>query len=138
MRRAALLGNGWFPILFTVRRLRASNETIRQYAAEAGRNLDGFHWGVSQFTAISHDPEEALESAVANVGRRYVTPERSAEDIARALCLVGTPQDCIKGIEERIDAGVRDFNVNFHAPDEKAQLEQMELFAKGVIPHFRG
>ena len=64
MKRAALMGDGWYPYLFTVRRLKASNEAIRAYAAEAGRDLAGFHWGLNQPTAISHDREEALAAAV--------------------------------------------------------------------------
>jgi len=137
MRRAALLGEGWYPYLFTVRRLKSSNEAVRNYAAEAGRDLAGFHWGVNQPTAISDDPQEALALAVANVGQRYVTPERSAEDIARALCITGTPQDCVKAIEERIDAGVRDFNFSFLASDPDGLFGQMEMFAKSVMPRFR-
>jgi alkanesulfonate monooxygenase SsuD/methylene tetrahydromethanopterin reductase-like flavin-dependent oxidoreductase (luciferase family) len=137
MRRAALLGDGWYPYLFTVRRLRGSNEMIRQYAAEAGRDLTGFHWGLNQPTAIADDREEALALAVANVGQRYVTAERSAEDIAQALCVAGTPQDCVKAIEERIEAGVRDFNFGFLAADPSALFRQMEMFAKQVMPNFR-
>ncbi len=138
MRRAALLGEGWYPYLFTVRRLKSSNEAVRNYAAEAGRDLEGFHWGVNQPTAISDDPQEALGLAVANVGQRYVTPERSADDIARALCITGTPQDCVKAIEERIDAGVRDFNFSFLASDPDGLFGQMEMFAQRVMPQFRG
>ena len=52
MRRAALLGDGWYPYLFTVRRLKQSNEEITQIAAEAGRDLSGFHWGLNQPTSI--------------------------------------------------------------------------------------
>ena len=137
MRRAAIMGDGWYPYLFSVRRLRSSNETVRSYAAEAGRDLSGFHWGLDQPTAISDDPKAALASAVANVGQRYVTAERSAEDIAQALCITGTPQDCIKAIEERIDVGVRDFNLSFLATEAKGLFSQMEMFAKGVMPHFR-
>ena len=137
MRRAAVLGDGWYPYLFTVRRLRRSNETVRNYAAEAGRDLSGFHWGLNQPTAISDDPNEALALAVANLGQRYVTPERSAEDIARALCVTGTPQDCVGAVEERIDAGVRDINLSFLATDAKGLFRQMETFAKRVMPHFR-
>ena len=137
MRRAALLGEGWYPYLFTVRRLKSSNEAVRNYAAEAGRDLEGFHWGVNQPTAISDDPQEALGLAVTNVGQRYVTPERSAEDIARALCITGTPQDCVKAIEERIDAGVRDFNFSFLASDPDGLFGQMEMFARSVMPQFR-
>ena len=137
MRRAALLGDGWYPYLFTVRRLRSSNETVRNFAAEAGRDLTGFHWGLNQPTAISDDPKEALAIAVSNVGQRYVTSERSAEDIARALCITGTTEDCIKAVEERIDAGVRDFNFSFLSSDAKGLFAQMEVFARSVMPHFR-
>ena len=56
MRRAALQGDGWYPYLFTVRRLRRSNEAIREIAAEAGRDLSGFHWGLNQPTSIMEDP----------------------------------------------------------------------------------
>ena len=138
MRRAALHGDGWYPYLFTVRRLKASNETIRQMAAEAGRDLEGFHWGLNQPTAISQDREEALGLAVTNVGQRYVTPDRSAQDIARALCVTGTPQDCVQAVEERVDAGVRDFNFGFLSDNSTQLFAQMEMFAKQVIPHFRG
>ncbi len=138
MRRAALHGDGWYPYLFTVRRLKSSNETIRQMAAEAGRDLDGFHWGLNQPTAISQDREEALGLAAANVGQRYVTADRSAEDIAKSLCVTGTPQDCVRAVEERVEAGVRDFNFGFLADNSTQLFNQMEMFAKQVIPHFRG
>ncbi len=110
---------------------------MRRYAAETGRDVNGFHWGVMQPTAIAGDRHEALALAVTNVGRRYVTPGRSAEDIAESLCLTGTPEDCIRGVEARIEAGVRDFVLGFLAPGDTERLRQMELFARRVIPHFR-
>ena len=137
MRRAALLGDGWYPYLSTVRRLKQSNEQIRQIAAEAGRDLSGFHWGLNQPTSIMDNPEEALAQAVENVGQRYVTAERSAEDIAKALCIAGTPEDCVRSVQERIDAGVRDFNLSFLAPDIDGIFQQMETFSRQVMPHFR-
>jgi len=137
MRRAAVTCDGWYPYLFTARRLKATNEALRNLAAEVGRDLTGFHWGLNQPTAISDDPQKALKLAVANVGERYVTPERSAEDIARALCVAGTPQDCVVAIQERVDAGVRDFNLSFLTADAQGLYQQMEMFSKEVIPHFR-
>jgi alkanesulfonate monooxygenase SsuD/methylene tetrahydromethanopterin reductase-like flavin-dependent oxidoreductase (luciferase family) len=136
MRRAATLGDGWYPYLFTVKRLQSSNETVRRYASEAGRDMSGFHWGVMQPTAVDADRRHALAVAVTNVGERYVTQGRSAEDIAQGLCLTGTPEDCIAGIETRIEAGVRDFVLGFLASDDKDRFQQMELFAKRVIPYF--
>jgi probable F420-dependent oxidoreductase len=137
MKRAALLGDGWYPYLFSVGRLRSSNEAVGRYAAEAGRDMSGFHWGVMQPTAIAADRQEALAQAVSNVGQRYVTPGRSAEDIAQSLCLAGIPEECIAGIEARIEAGVRDFVLGFLASDDADRLRQMELFAMRVLPAFR-
>jgi len=137
MRRAALLGDGWYPYLFTVGRLRSSNEAVRRHAAEAGRDLRGFHWGVMQPTALAANRQEALALAVSHLGQRYVTPGRSAEEMAQALCLTGTPRECIAGIEARIEAGVRDFNLGFLGSGEAGQLSQMELFAAQVMPYFR-
>jgi probable F420-dependent oxidoreductase len=137
MRRAAVLGDGWYPYLFTVRRLKASNEMISQYAAEAGRDMTDFHWGLNQPTSIGADKDAAFAVAVANVGERYVTANRTAEDIAQALCISGAPQDCIKAIEDRVEAGVRDFNFGFLSSDAAGAYSQMEMFSSQVMPHFR-
>ena len=137
MQRAALLGDGWYPYLFTVRRLQRTNEAIRQIAGEAGRDLTGFHWGLNQPTSISEDGSIAMAQAVANVGQRYVTPDRSAEDLAQALCIAGTPEDCVVGIQERVEAGVRDFNFSFLSSDVEGVFQQMEMFSNKVLPHFR-
>lgn len=136
MKRAATLGDGWYPTLFTVRRLKESNQTVRSLAEAGGRDMSGFHFGVSQTTSIADDPKQALAVAVQNLGK-YATAQRSAEDVARALSLTGTTQDCIKGIEARIEAGVRHFMLSFLAADEQDTYRQMDLVARDVIPYFR-
>ena len=136
MRRAGVAGDGWYPYLFSVRRLKASNDMVRQFAAEAGRDLAGFHWGLNQPTAISTDEDEAMGLAVSNVGERYVTPQRSAEDIARSLCVAGTPDACTRAVADRIEAGVEHINLGFLAPDADSLYRQMDLFAEQVMPRF--
>ena len=136
MRRAGAMGDGWYPYLFTVRRLKASNDMVRQFAAEAGRDLSGFHWGLNQPTAISDDADEAMALAVSNVGERYVTPQRSAGDIARSLCVAGTPDACTRAVADRIEAGVEHINLGFLAPDADSLYRQMDLFAEQVMPRF--
>ena len=136
MKRAATLGDGWYPTLFTVRRLKESNETVRSFAQASGRTLDSFHFGVSQTASISEDPKEALSVAVKNLGK-YATAQRSAEDVAKSLSLTGTTQSCIKGIEDRIAAGVNHLVLSFLSKDEQDTYRQLELVAKEVIPYFR-
>ena len=71
------------------------------------------------------------------MGERYVTPERSAEDIARALCVAGTPDDCAREMEAKIEAGVEHINLGFLSPSADGLYRQMELFAERVMPKFR-
>ena len=136
-RRAAIHGDGWYPYLFTVNRIRRYNQTVAELAEQTGRDLSRFHWGLNQPTAIAAAPEPALQSAISHIGQRYVTPERSAADIARALCIAGNAEDCIGAIRERIDAGVRDFVLGFLAGDPQDYFAQMELFSSRVLPHFK-
>ena len=137
IRRAAVTGDGWYPYLFTVNRIRRTNASVREMAEHSGRDLTRFHWGLNQPTAIDDDPDRALQTAIAHVGQRYVTPDRSAEDIARALCVTGNAEDCIGAIQERVDAGVRDFVFGFLAGEPEDYFAQMELFSNRVLSHFR-
>ena len=137
IRRAAVTGDGWYPYLFTVNRIRRTNASVREMAEHSGRDLTRFHWGLNQPTAIDDDPDKALQTAIAHVGQRYVTPDRSAEDIARALCVTGNAADCIGAIQERVDAGVRDFIFGFLAGEPDDYFAQMELFSNRVLSHFR-
>ena len=137
MARAVRQGDGWYPYLYTVRRLQASVEKVSERAAEAQRDMTGFHWGLLQPTCIADTKEEALETAAASVGRRHATPERSAEDIAEALCITGTPEDCILEVEKRIEAGARDIVFSWIAPDPKDAWRQMKRASEAVIPYFR-
>lgn len=137
LRRAAIDGDGWYPYLFTVNRIRRSNQNVRDMAEQSGRDLSNYNWGLNQPTAIDVDPGKALATAVSHIGQRYVTPERSAEDIARALCITGNAEDCVGAIQERIDAGVREFILGFLAGEPEDYFRQMELFSSRVLPHFR-
>jgi probable F420-dependent oxidoreductase len=136
MQRAGTLGDGWYPYLFTVRRLKESNATVRKHAEAAGRDLADFRFGVAQPAAIAEDRAQALAVAVQNLGK-YATAQRSAEDVARALCLTGTAEDCIRGIQDRIDAGVRHINLSFLSQDEQDNYRQLEVVAQQVLPAFR-
>ena len=63
MRRAALLGDGWFPYMFSPRRYAESVATITLAASAAGRDLAGFHWCVWVFLNINPDGDVAREEA---------------------------------------------------------------------------
>ena len=53
------------------------------------------------------------------------------------LCIAGTPRDCVRAIEDRVDAGVRDFVFTFLAADDRGVHRQMEVVSRHVLPAFR-
>ena len=59
MRRAATLGDGWFPYMYSPRRYAASVETVKQAALEAGRDLGAFEWYVWVFVNVNPDGDAA-------------------------------------------------------------------------------
>jgi probable F420-dependent oxidoreductase len=137
MGRAATMGDGWYPYLFTLRRLKRSMESIRQYAADSGRDLEEFRWGVLQPIAIDQDRNLAMNLAVEKIGRRYATSEQDPAGIAGALSIVGTASDCIEAIEARVEAGVRVFDLVLLANDKADFYRRMEMVARDVLPYFR-
>jgi len=136
MKRAGTMGDGWYPYLFTLRRLKESNEAVRKHGEAAGRDMSNFHFAVDQPICVADDPEEALAVAAEKMGG-YGTAERSPEDIAKRLCVTGTVKDCVKGVQDLVDAGVRDFIFTILARDEQDTRRQVETLAKQVLPNFR-
>ena len=72
MRRAGVMGDGWYPYLFTVRRIKASNEMVRQFAAEAGRDPKSI-----TISVYGQLPEHVVVHSLLNAGadRVVVRPE---------------------------------------------------------------
>ena len=91
MKRAALLGDGWMPYLYSARRYAASAETVRRVAAEAGRDLDGFGWYLFVFVNVDPDGDRARDGQPARwagttgrTSRRWSTASPSPERRARS------------------------------------------------------
>lgn len=106
MRRAATLGDGWFPYLYSPRRYAASVETVRAVAADCGRDLGGFGWYVWVFLNIDADGDAAREQAARSMGGAYDQDFRAMVD---RVAVAGTPDEVIARLTEFHDAGARHF-----------------------------
>lgn len=104
MRRAARLGDGWMPYLYSPRRYAASVATIREHAAEAGRDLDGFGWYAFVFVNVDDDGDRARTGAAEAMGGTYDQDFRAMVDRVAAA---GTPTEVQARIREFVDAGAR-------------------------------
>ena len=106
MRRAATLGDGWLPYLYSAGRYAASVQTIRAAAAETGRGLDDFGWFVWLFTNVQADGQAAREECAAFMGGNYKQDFRKMVDNVAAG---GTPQEVTDKLKAFFDAGARHF-----------------------------
>lgn len=71
VRRAARLGDGWMPYLYSSRRYAASVAAITETAAAAGRDLSGFGWYAMIFVNVNPDRDAARAEAARWLGRTY-------------------------------------------------------------------
>ncbi len=106
MRRAATLGDGWIPYLYSPRRYAASVETVRAVAAERGRDLDEFGWYVWVFLNIDPDGDAAREQAARSMGGTYDQDFRAMVD---SVAAAGTAGEVLAKLMAFYDAGARHF-----------------------------
>jgi probable F420-dependent oxidoreductase len=106
MRRAARLGDGWMPYLYSPRRYAASVATIRTNAHDAGRDLDDFEWYAFVFVNIDHDGDRARSVAARALGMTY---DQGFEAMIDHVAVAGTPREVRRTLAEFVEAGARHF-----------------------------
>jgi len=106
MRRAAHLGDGWFPYLYSPRRYAASVETVTHAAADAGRDLSTFEWYVWVFVNVNPDGDAAREEAARSMGGTYDQDFRPMVDRVAAA---GTVDEVTEKLRAFHAAGARHF-----------------------------
>ncbi len=104
MRRAARLGDGWMPYLYSPRRYAASVETIRETAADAGRDLAGFGWYAWIFVNVDEDGERARAGAAESMGGTYDQDFRAMVD---SVAAAGTVDEVTAKVAAFVEAGAR-------------------------------
>jgi probable F420-dependent oxidoreductase len=134
LRRAARLGDGYMPYLFTPKQFTASLDKVRTYAAEAGRQLDRFQATLYQFIYVADTYDEAFRQANHQLSTNYNQP---FDKLVDRYCTVGTPEACIARLQAYIDAGAHDM-ILVPTTSDAADFEyQAQRLAREVMPHFR-
>jgi probable F420-dependent oxidoreductase len=133
MKRAAKYADGWLPYMYTPEQLAGSIGKITEFARADGRDLRGFHHGLFIFTSVYRDRDKAREVAARQVGRNYA--QDFTQKAGRYL-LFGTPEDCVKRLNEYVAAGARTVVIANACPREDLQ-GNLKLIAEEVLPAFR-
>jgi probable F420-dependent oxidoreductase len=129
-RRAARLGDGYMPYLFTPERYAQAKQAIEAEAARQGRDLAGFHWTLYQFVSVADSYEEARERAVASLSRRY---NQDFSGIAERYCALGTPDHVVERLRAFAAAGARHFILSPITPPN-AYMAHLAWYAREVVP----
>ncbi len=129
MRRAALLGDGWMPYLYSPERYARSTHSIRDFAAAAGRDLDGFAWNAFVFVSAHRDGARARAEAAAFFGDTFKDDMSAFLDRVVAM---GTPSEVAARLDEFVAAGARHLLI---APTVRGDATpQAEFFAREIVP----
>jgi probable F420-dependent oxidoreductase len=133
MRRAASLGDGWFPYMYSPRRYAESVRTISDLAEAAGRNLDGFAWCVWIFLNINPDGAVAREEASRAMGGTY---DQDFGPMVDRVAAAGTASEVTAMLCRFYDAGARHFILFPATASGNEQSVVDRLFAQ-VLPPLR-
>jgi probable F420-dependent oxidoreductase len=132
MQRAAELGDGWMPYLYSARRYADSVETIRRFAAGAERDLGNFEWLAFVFVNVDDDAEKAKEETAEFLGGTY------RQDFHRMLAhiaVAGSPDEVVAGLAEFVRAGA---NHLVFTPATRTRSEAMALrIIDEIVPRVR-
>jgi alkanesulfonate monooxygenase SsuD/methylene tetrahydromethanopterin reductase-like flavin-dependent oxidoreductase (luciferase family) len=127
MRRAARLGDGWMPYLYSPERYARSVATVREEAERVGRDLDGFGWYAYVFVSVDDDARVARRAASDFLGGTYRDDFDAMVD--RVAC-AGTPEQVTERLAAFVGAGAQHFVL---VPCTRTQETTRQLLAD-VLP----
>ncbi|MGE0385676.1 MAG: LLM class flavin-dependent oxidoreductase [Gammaproteobacteria bacterium] len=133
IRRAARFGDVWYPYMYTPEKIAESIVKLRQFEAGFGRAPGSVD--VRAHCFINADPDaNAARAAVARfVGGTY---QQDFTGTTGRYLVAGTPQDCVRRLQEYIDAGATGVTlVQACAPEDFDTM--IRRLAAEVVPGLR-
>ena len=144
MRRAALLGDGWMPYLYSVERYARSVATIQDLAERERRSLDGFHWMAYVMVSVDANQQNARRRAAQFLGATYA---QDFTELVDRVAVAGTLETVVDRLVAFVRAGARHLVLlpcHDQPPQASASIEPWlpELLAgvrgSGTAPHDGG
>jgi alkanesulfonate monooxygenase SsuD/methylene tetrahydromethanopterin reductase-like flavin-dependent oxidoreductase (luciferase family) len=132
MRRAARLGDGWMPYLFSPRRYAKSVDMVRELADEAGRELVRFEWMAYVFVNVNDDPSAARAETAAFLGGNY---RQDFDAMLDSVAVAGSPGQVAEKVNAFVEAGAR--HLIFTPASKERSYEIAEKLAGDVMSQFR-
>jgi alkanesulfonate monooxygenase SsuD/methylene tetrahydromethanopterin reductase-like flavin-dependent oxidoreductase (luciferase family) len=131
-RRAVAFGDGYLPYLVDPDQARSRFAQTARLAAEAGRDLVAFTFGIATWMVAAASVAEAAESVAAqDQGFRGVDRAR-----LERFYVLGTADDCYRKLAAFVEAGANHILLGCHPGNERQLDSYMETMAT-VLPQLR-
>jgi probable F420-dependent oxidoreductase len=142
--RAARLGDGYMPYMYTADRCRASFHEVQEKADELGVPLrPGFTWSAFVYVSLDDSAERARENGIRDLSWRY---GKDFSPWIDKYCVYGDPEMCTRQLKSFVDAGVQHLGLGMiheesvaldtapSADASKATLRAIERFGTELLP----
>jgi alkanesulfonate monooxygenase SsuD/methylene tetrahydromethanopterin reductase-like flavin-dependent oxidoreductase (luciferase family) len=134
MRRAARLGDGWQPYMYTAEQFYDSVGKVKGFAEEVDRELPGdFAFTSFMYVSMHEDVETARNNAIEQMTFRFNLP---AEKIVDKYCAYGPDDRIIENLEGYVKAGANKLIVALIMPPEE-RMTYVERFATNILPELQ-
>ncbi len=110
-----------------------AREMAAMYLANKVQNIRGSADVLLQKAALTFEEIKPIADAMEKDGRKAAGRAVSDETLEKVCPIAGTPDDCIRRIEQYRDAGCSHILLEIWGED---RLEQARLFGEAVLPHF--
>lgn len=128
--RAARLGDGYMPYMFTPEQCSDAMRQIREASERLEQPLrDGFTLSAFIYTSLYDDRDYARRLAVEDLGWRYNQP---FDRLVDKYCVFGTPEQVREQLNEFVEAGVTHF-VLAPIQEQGGERELVARYAEDVL-----
>jgi 5,10-methylenetetrahydromethanopterin reductase len=111
-----------------------AREIAGMYLANKVQNIQGAADTLLDLAGLTQDEIRPVAEAMERGGRLAAKEQVTDEILDKCKPIAGTPADCIAAIEEYRDAGCTHVMLELWGEHRR---EQIELFGREVLPHFR-
>ncbi len=132
MRRAASLGDGWMPFLYSAAQYADSRATIVAHASAIGRDLAEFEWTCFVYVSIDDDAGLARDKALRFIGAGQAGDPSRFDRRLDQVAVAGNPEEVRAGLQAFVDAGVEHLIVMPCEPGD--QLPMVRRLIRDVVP----
>lgn len=134
IRRAARLGDGFMPYLYTPAQYANAYRQLTEETLKAGRDPATLYASMYQFMYVA-DAEAEAQTIMAE--RLEAVYRRPFDRLVGKYCTAGTPDICRANLQAYVDVGVREFILTPPVANPDEFRRQLDVYMGEILPGLR-